>query len=122
MKKTLRIATLAIAAGLLAAPAALFAQGPPPPPGYGQGYGPGGGQGPRGWDAPPDRFTRDLERNAFHDGMVGAQHDLENRRRPNVNNRDEFRNYRGPERRAYRDAFSAGYRAFWDHQGPGRRY
>ncbi len=110
-----RVAAVVVAAGLLAAPAALFAQGPPPP---GYGY----AQGPGGWDAPPSRFTRDLERNAFHDGIEGARRDAENHRRPNVNNRDEFRDYRGPEPRAYRDAFRAGYQAFWSHQGPGPRY
>jgi hypothetical protein len=116
MTTTQRFAALALAAGLLAAPAALFAQGPPPPQGYGQGP-----QGPGGWDAPPDRFTMDLERNAYRAGMDGARHDLDNHRRPNVMNRDEYRNYRGPEPRRYRDAFQAGYRAFWDHMGRGPR-
>ncbi len=36
-------------------------------------------------------------------------------------NRDEYRNYRGPARRLYRDAFQRGYNAFWSHQGPGPR-
>ena len=97
-------------------------QGPPPPPGgYGQGYGQGPGYGPGGWDAPPSEFTRDIQRNAFRDGINGARRDLENRRPPNVMNRDEYRNYRGPERRAYRQAFERGYNAFWNHMGPGPR-
>lgn len=87
----------------------------PAQPGYNQ-------QGPGGWDAPPRGYTRDLQRSGFRDGLEGARKDLENRRRPDVNNRDEFRNYRGPERRAYRQAFQAGYRAFWNHQGGRGRY
>jgi hypothetical protein len=117
MKTTQRFAVALLAAGLFAAPAAVFAQGPPPP-GYGQGY----GQGPGGWDAPPRGYTRQIQRDAFRDGLEGARKDLENRRRPDVNNRDEFRNYRGPEPRIYRSSFRAGYQAFWNHQGPGRRY
>lgn len=121
MKITARFATVVLSAGLSVLPAVTFAQGPPqgygPGPGYAQG--PGGPGGPGGWDAPPSEFTRDLERNAFHDGLEGARRDLENHRPPNVNNRDEYRNYRGPERRAYRMAFARGYRAFWDHSRMG---
>ena len=111
MKTTSRIAAAVLAAGMIAAPAAMFAQGPPP-----QGY----GQGPGGWDAPPSGFTRDIQRSAFHDGLDGARKDFENHRAVNVNNRDEYRNYRGPEPRVYRQAFLAGYQAWWRHQGPGR--
>ena len=127
MKMTNRCAIAVLAAGLFVPATALLAQGPPPP-GYGdqRGYGnpPGYGyqQGPDGrggWDAPPSEFTRDIQRNAFRDGINGAQHDAENRRPPNVMNRDEYRNYRGPERRVYRQAFERGYRAFWDHAGRG---
>lgn len=129
MKTNYRIATAVLAAGLLIPSAALLAQGPPPP-GYGQGYnqtqgyGPGyGSQGPGGWDAPPSNFTRDIQRHGFHDGIEGARHDAENHRSINVRNRDEYRNYRGPERRLYRQAFARGYQAFWNHEGPGpRRY
>ena len=74
-----------------------------------------------GWDAPPNGYDRDLQRAAFHDGIEGARRDAENHRNPNVRNRDEFRNYRGPERRAYKQAFAAGYDAFWRHQGGGPR-
>ncbi len=121
---TNRIFTAVLAAGLLIPSAALLAQGPPPPGygrGYGQGYnqGPGyGPQGPGGWDAPPPEFTRDIQRRGFHDGIEGARRDAENHRNINVMNRDEYRNYRGPERRVYRDAFARGYQAFWSHQGP----
>lgn len=116
-----RIATAVLAAGFLIPSATLLAQGPPPP-GYGQGYnqGPGyGPQGPGGWDAPPSDFTRDIQRRGFHDGIEGARKDAENHRSINVMNRDEYRNYRGPERRAYRQAFARGYQTFWSHQGPG---
>jgi hypothetical protein len=124
MKINTRFAAVILSAGLFAVPAVTLAQGPPPP-GYGQRYDQGPGRGPGGWDAPPSEFTRDVQRNGFRDGMNGAQKDFENRRRPNVNNRDEYRNYRGPERRFYRTAFERGYRAWWDHSraggpGPGR--
>jgi hypothetical protein len=110
MKLSSRFAAAVLAAGLLAAPAISVAQYPPPPP-------------PRGaWDQPPSDFTRDLQRDAFRQGMDGARRDLENHRRPNVMNRDEFRNYRGPERRVWRNAFQRGYQAFWAHMGPGRPY
>ena len=118
MKTKIRIATALLAAGMIAAPAMMMAQGPPPPAygqGYGQGPGYGPGRGPGGWDAPPPEFTRDVQRNGFRDGMYGAEQDFKNRRRPGVMNRDEYRNYRGPERRVYRQAFERGYRAWWDH-------
>lgn len=126
---TLRITTAVLAAGLLVPSVTLLAQGPPPP-GYGQGYnqgppapgyGPGYNQGPGGWDAPPQDFTRDIQRRGFHDGIEGARKDAENHRSINVMNRDEYRNYRGPERRVYRQAFARGYQVFWQHQGPGPR-
>jgi hypothetical protein len=113
MKIAARFAAFVFAVAMLFAPAAMHAQG------YGQpGYGrPGpGGPGPQ-WDAPPGSYRRDLERNAFRDGINGGQKDFENRRRIDVNNRDEYRNYRGPDARAYRNAFRAGYQAFWRHQG-----
>lgn len=117
MNTKTRIATLILGAGMIAAPAALFAQGPPPPPPPGYGY------GQRGWDAPPPDFTRNIQRQGYRDGLYGAQKDFENHRRPTVMNRDEYRNYRGPDRRAYQDAFRRGYDAWWGHQrGPGRRY
>lgn len=122
MKFTPRCAFLSMAAFLLTAPATLVAQGPPPPPGGYYQQGPGNyQQGPGGWDAPPNEYTRDLQRNAFHDGLYGAQKDYENRRQPNVRNRDEFRNYRGPERREYREAFARGYNAWWNHPHEGFR-
>ena len=81
------LAGVLLTGALLGAPAAMLAQGPPTPreattssPAYYQG----------GWDAPPGSYTRDLQRNAFHDGLYGAEQDLKNHRQPNVRNRDEF--------------------------------
>lgn len=90
--------------------------GPPPPPN-------GAYQG--GWDAPPPEF-REIQRQGFHDGIIGAQKDFENHRPPNVNNRDEYRhpNFRGPDRRAYREGFRRGYAVGVRHLtqgGPGPR-
>ncbi len=120
MSKALKFAGLVLTGALLGAPAAMFAQGPPPPPPGGYYQQPGNYQG--GWDAPPGSYRNDLQRAAFHDGLYGGEQDLKNHRPPNVNNRDEFRNYRGPNRRAYRQAFQAGYRAFWNHYRGGRGY
>ncbi len=125
-----KIAAVVLAGGFLIPSATLIAQGPPPQgygqgpgygqgQGYGQGPGQGYGQGPGGWDAPPSDYSRDIQRRGFHDGIEGARKDAENRRRPNVMNRDEYRNYRGPDRRDYRQAFARGYQVFWSHSGPG---
>ena len=82
--------------------AAMAQYGPPPPPreGYGQG----------GWDAPPGEM-REVARQGFRDGIVGAQRDMQNHRRPNVNNRDEFRHPRVPPnvRADYQMGFQRGY-------------
>jgi hypothetical protein len=114
MKSAARIAPFVFAVAMLFAPAALTAQG------YGQpGYGqPGYGRPPGpAWDAPPSSYRQDLQRSAYRDGINGAGKDQQNRRRPDVNNRDEYRNYRGPHPKTYRDAFLAGYRAYWRHAG-----
>ena len=54
----------------------------------------------------------DVRRRGFQDGMDGALKDLDNRRPPDPNNRDEFRNPNVPfeVREGYRDAFRDGYR------------
>ncbi|HUX43992.1 MAG TPA: hypothetical protein VMV57_04500 [Terracidiphilus sp.] len=64
----------------------------------------------RPWDSPSDQFS-DLQRSAFREGIQGARKDFENHRRPDVENRDEYRhpNLPGRERRAYREAFRRGY-------------
>lgn len=113
-----RIAT-ALFAGALIVPAISMAQYGNGFAGaqYGNGYGQAPPPGPGGWDAPPSDFRQDLQRQGWHDGLDGARKDAENRRPPNVLNRDEYRNYRGPARRLYRAAFQRGYNAFWAHQG-----
>ena len=81
----------------------------------------------RGWDLPPGEYD-EVQRLGYHDGIEGARKDYDNHRRPDPNNRDE---YRSPHvelqlRRAYRDAFRRGYGVaashLWqasqrDHQG-----
>ena len=90
-------------------------QGPPPQgaPGYGDGY---GDRERGGWDAPPNEF-RDFARRGFRDGMEGARRDLENHRRPNPNNRDEYRHPSVPRevRRDYRMGFTRGYNMAMQH-------
>ena len=96
-----------------------YPQGPPPPQGAYQ-QGPGYQGGPGGWDAPPGEY-REVARQGFRDGMDGARRDVENHRRPNVNNRDEFRHphVAGYDRRDYRMGFRRGYDAFFTHSGFG---
>lgn len=99
----LRDAVLGVVAltTLAFAPASLIAQGPPPP-----GYGP-----PQSWEAPPSQYQQEIQRRGFHDGIEGARKDYENHRRPDVNNRDEYKhpNVDHRDRRAYREAFRQGY-------------
>jgi hypothetical protein len=68
------------------------------------------------WEAPPGEFN-DIQRRGFHDGIEGARKDIGNHRRPDVNNRDEYRNPDVPRemRRAYRQAFRRGYRQAMSH-------
>jgi hypothetical protein len=70
----------------------------------------------RPWDAPPDELN-DFQRRGFHDGIEGARKDFDNHRRPDVDNRDEYRHPQlpGPEREAYRDGFRRGYAAAMSH-------
>ncbi len=106
------LGVLAGAALLAGTSPAIFAQGPPPPPppGYYQG-GP-----PQPWEAPPPEF-QEIERRGFHDGVEGARKDFGNHRRPDVENRDEYRHppVGRADRRAYREAFRRGYQAGVDH-------
>lgn len=99
-----------------------LAQGPPPGYGY-QAY---GYQGHEGWEAPPSEY-QEIARRGFRDGIEGARKDYENHRRPDVNNRDEFRHPDDVSRRDrhdYREAFRRGYEEGVEHlYGPGpRRY
>jgi hypothetical protein len=64
---------------------------------------------PDQWAA-PQRFS-ELQRRGFHDGVEGARHDFGNHRRPNVANREEYREPHldrafWPE---YREGFRRGY-------------
>jgi len=70
----------------------------------------------RAWDAPPDEFDA-LRRQGFQDGIVGAHKDFDNHRRPDVENRDEYRHPNLPpeQREAYRDGFRRGYQVGMDH-------
>lgn len=69
-----------------------------------------------GWDAPPGELN-EIQRRGFHDGIEGARKDFDNHRRPDVENRDEYRHPHLPpeEREAYRDGFRRGYRAGVHH-------
>lgn len=70
----------------------------------------------RPWDASPDGLS-DIQRQGFRDGVEGARRDVDNNRRPDVNNRDEYRrpnvppNLWGP----YRDGFARGYQVAMSH-------
>ncbi len=76
----------------------------------------------RPWDAPPDEFDA-LRRQGFQDGIEGARKDFDNHRRPDVENRDEYRHpHLAPDQReAYRDGFRHGYQVAVDHMMVGRR-
>ena len=69
-----------------------------------------------GWDAPPPELD-EVTRRGFHDGIEGARKDYDNHRRPDVNNRDEFRHphVAGRDRDAYRNGYARGYQVGVDH-------
>jgi len=73
------------------------------------------------WDAPPPELD-EVSRHGFHDGIEGARKDYGNHRRPDVNNREEYRHPSLPERdrEAYRRGFERGYQAGVDHLYHGR--
>ena len=68
------------------------------------------------WETPP-RELQEIQRQGFHDGIEGARKDADNHRRPDVNNRDEYRNphISGEQREAYRDGFRRGYEVGVSH-------
>jgi hypothetical protein len=70
----------------------------------------------RDWNLPPQEF-RDIQRQGYHDGIEGARKDYDNHRRPDVNNRDEYRHPHVPEiaRADYREGFRRGYETAMDH-------
>ena len=105
------VLAVVMTAGSGAMMAQYYQQGPPPP-----GY-----QDRGTWDAAPREF-RAIQQRGFHDGIEGARHDFDNHRRPDPNNRDEFRkpNVDRADRRAYREAFRRGYWVGVRHiYGPG---
>ncbi len=75
----------------------------------------------RDWYAPPPELN-EVMRHGFHDGIEGARKDYENHRRPDVNNRDEYRHPHIPDRdrEAYRRGFERGYQVGVDHLYHGR--
>ena len=75
----------------------------------------------RGWEAPPPELD-EMARHGFHDGVEGARKDYGNHRRPDVNNRDEFRHPHVPgrDREAYRRGYERGYQAGVEHLYHGR--
>jgi hypothetical protein len=86
----------------------VMAQPYSPPSGYAQDV--------RAWDAPPQEF-RDIQRQGYHDGIEGARKDFDNHRRPDVNNRDEYRHphVSASARDDYREGFRRGYQVAMDH-------
>jgi hypothetical protein len=89
---------------------------PPPPPAPVLGHDQDRGHDMGGWDAAPQEF-RDIQRQGFHDGIEGARKDVDNHRRPDVNNRDEFRRPPVPREswREYREGFRRGYETAMSH-------
>lgn len=75
------------------------------------------------WDAPPGIFS-EIARRGFQDGIVGARRDMENHRRPDPNNRDEYRNPNVPPELAddYRQGFRRGYERAFAHLYGGDQY
>jgi hypothetical protein len=69
-----------------------------------------------GWDVPPSEF-RDIQRKGFHDGIEGARKDFNEHRRPDVENRAEFRHPHvdASAREDYREGFRRGYETAMNH-------
>ena len=68
--------------------------------------------GPAPYGDRDSRAERALESRGFRDGIFGADRDFQNHRRPDVNNRDEYRNgNRLPvwAQNEYREGFRRGY-------------
>ena len=99
MKSTrLLVSTLGIA--LLASAGSAFAQRYDGPPVYRYG------------DGDARNAERAMEQRGYFDGVRGADRDYQNHRRPDVNNRDEYRNpgfIPGWARQEYREGFRRGY-------------
>src|SRR5579863_3656043 len=93
---------------LLSAPRTYAATPGPQPAGFGQDR--------DDWQRPPDAWN-DIQRRGFHDGIEGAHKDFDNHRRPEVDNRDEYRhpNVPPPMWAAYREGFRRGYDVGMSH-------
>lgn len=78
--------------------------------------GPGMDAPVRAWDAPPDWFN-DAQRRGFQNGLIGAQKDYGNHRRPDVNNRWEYQHPDVPSEmwEPYREGFRRGYQVGMSH-------
>jgi hypothetical protein len=76
----------------------------------------------RDWNTPPQEF-REIQQKGYHDGIEGARKDYDNHRRPDVNNRDEYRHPHVPDsaKSDYREGFRRGYETAWDHMMNGTR-
>lgn len=85
-----------------------------------QGYPqrPDGDRG-RPWDAAPENFRNDMQRQGFRDGLQGARMDAENHRNFNPSNRDEYRhpgdNIPRRARADYKFGFAKGYNVAVQH-------
>jgi hypothetical protein len=98
------LALVLVATGLVVTKASAA----PMPAGYGQDR--------DDWRVPPGEFN-EIQRRGFHDGMEGADRDYGNKRRPDVNNREEYREpHVEPQlRRAYQEAYRRGYEVAASH-------
>ncbi len=91
----------------------------------GQNDGQRGYQQSGGWDAPPQEFSDDLQRRAFHDGIEAARVDAGNGAQPSPEGHEEFRHPHVPfeARDTYREAYKRGYftaiRHMQERQGNG---
>jgi hypothetical protein len=81
----------------------------------------GYGQDRDGWDAPPSEW-KEIQRRGFQEGIEGARKDIGNNRRPDVNNREEYRHPTLPYelREPYREGFRRGYERAVSHLMSGR--
>ncbi len=106
--KFFALSLLALSLGSASLVIAKSQEAPPPPPGYDQDRG--------GWDVPPAEF-REVQRQGYHDGIEGARRDYDQHRRPDVNNREEYRHphVEASAREDYREGFRRGYERAMDH-------
>ena len=68
------------------------------------------------WDRPSDAWN-DVQRRGFHDGIEAARSDYAYHRRPDADDREEYRHPHvpGPMREAYRESFMRGYNVAMSH-------